>query len=420
MDKSNSSYLEFKNSFNMNDEVDSFLIYLKKLDKTFFIRKILSDVYFDINFYRSFKSVILLKKSELDDDYFNLFNILFYMCPERILESFNYYLCKDVSLELLKGLLTGDIRHRALKVEEVYNKLEVNRKYDIVFYQYFLSKGYTFEKISNIIPYDFKSSLKVEKKLSVALLISGQVRGVEAAVESWSKYFNFSEVELDIYLSSWENSGHPKKLDWNRIGSAENIDLIKNFYNSQSQEKILSELQRFLPPKKLSDQYLKDILSKYLKPNSIQIDLEDDNNFLDFSNPMKLYYKIERCFKMSEENKRYDLYIRLRPDILISGNVIDIKDLYKDIVVSNKIYTQYPYILEYYGFGVDDKIAFATYDVMKTYSYTWSQDYDIKEQMMGHVNLAYNLFNHSINVVKIPELKIRFTNYNLINLDDLL
>ena len=183
-----------------------------------------------------------------------------------------------------------------------------------------------------------------------------------------------------------------------------------------TQEYILSYLQKYLPPAIISPEYLESVLHQYLDINNLLVDIEKEDLFVDYSNPMKLYYKIKKAFELSRKQGAYDLYVRIRPDLQLDSSLdkLSLLSVYNQLKADKKkVLAHYPYIYEYYGFGVDDKLAISMYDSMSIYSKTWDYVLD-KKSMKGHMDLARNLMQHDISVEAIGHgTKVKMVDYNL-------
>ncbi len=269
-----------------------------------------------------------------------------------------------------------------------------------IFKKYFVTQkvGLTFNDI-NIQNFDSenryeikKSEVKESRSLKIAICVSGQLRGFETAKLSWDKIFYGHSV--DYYVHTWSSNGvvQKKEPSFNRIYPNQ----LKNFLIDLSgiNHNLSNNIYRHLLPENLIDEdQLKLVYGdncKYFIENSIE----------SFSNSEKMYYKIFKCFQLIENPSKYDLVIRLRPDLVLEKiGDISFCDFFEE---SKKrfIFTEYGYTLAYYGFGIDDKIAIGSPEMMKVYSDMWLE----KEKYMplqGHSSLADYLFERGINVSSI-------------------
>lgn len=386
-------------------------------DLLFLLQKIQMSLYADYDFFSAVKKNIVENMGELKERERHIFNFLYCTNESEIIDDFEYIL-KDRSCNvLLEILLSGVVRNHFKRI------LERIKKTDLVLSErdkrhlahFFIARGVEPLEVFQLLKIqEMDYYKKPKKRISVALLISGQIRGIETALDSWTKLFNFYDVDLDIFVSTWTYAGIPKKLDVSRICNDEIECLLKENPNMWSEREILDKLSEFLPPENITEEYLFDTLNNYFAFNNISIDIESEDRYPQFSNSMKLYYKIYKAFEMSRQ-KSYDLYIRIRPDIVVSGKSINLLEVEQLARKNNLLFAHYSYVYEYYGFGVDDKIAIAKHDLMEQYSKTWIDYFEDKKNMIGHTTLAYNLVSNNVRVAPISDLKIRFANYNIVN-----
>lgn len=379
------------------------------------------DLYRDYHYFSSFKKKIVTSVEKDNERLFSVFNILYCLEKSLLKESLKYLLVSFKPFyKLLAALLPGAIRNYPEFIEFLvshpnFDPTAENKK---LLKKFFLARGYPFGRIDEILGIDshLVETYKNNSKMRVALLVSGQVRGIEAALKSWQKVFNFSDVELDVFVSTWKLSHQPKEIIWSRVGTRNLTKRIKDLSIQMTNEETLSLLSNYLPPKILDESYLTNLFEKYLVTNNISVELEWEERYFNFTNPMKLYYKIHRAFEMSKKHGVYDLYIRIRPDLHLSNkNAINIRNIEEELAKQRCILTHYPYVLEYYGFGVDDKIAIGKFDCMQIYANTWVFDGN-NPNALGHVNLANNLAYHQVNCRKIEGLEVSFSNYNILDI----
>lgn len=412
-------------AFNESDE--NFISYLLSCEEDSLIRIVKglqTDVYADFDFFAKFKNRILRLIKVEHSLLFPVFNIL-YCFKVDCLETNLYYIVDNFVgyHSLLTALFPGAIRNHPIAVHSLANhpSFKSSNKNKLLLEKFLLARGYSFSKVSEILgSYQLiNKSYEDREKIKVALLVSGQTRGVEAALKSWQTVFNFSDVELDVFVSTWKLSCQPKEVIWSRVGTKDISKRIKNLSTEMTNEEILSLLSNYLPPKILDESYIANLFNKYLLIHNIDIELESEEEHSNFTNPMKLYYKLHRAFEMSKRHGVYDLYIRIRPDLHLSrDSTINLNELNNVLMKERCIFTHYPYVFEYYGFGVDDKIAIGKFDCMQIYSNTWVFDGN-NPNALGHVNLANNLAYHQVNCRKIEGLEVSFSNYNILDISQI-
>lgn len=160
-----------------------------------------------------------------------------------------------------------------------------------------------------------------EKKLKIAVCISGQIRGFDKAFKTWGK-LGLDTHFVDYYIHAWDKSG--RRFPDNK--KAANRVFRKSFGSTYF--KIYKEFGYGF----LSDQYpsLTKLLEAKIKIDvpalkrcceSANICLENDEAdfFKDFTNQQKMLYGISRSFEMINESEvnTYDLVVRMRPDKIV-------------------------------------------------------------------------------------------------------
>ncbi|HHE3575762.1 hypothetical protein [Pasteurella multocida] len=414
-------YEDFKYKFYNYDEFDSFIDYFNSIDNEdlcLIIRKTLGNRYIDPSFYLNLRENIEKKSKKLKGKSKTILNLLFVYDQDSIVKDLKETYSYTSGESLISILLAGRLQHYTNSIEIFYSevKSKISSYLKNKLYQYFLSRKYSNDKLNNLFTESEKINKYKKDNIRVALCISGQVRGIETAIKSWVKAFNLNKnnnVFIDIFISTWSDAVEIKKLNWGRLGDKSFSEKLKEKYKEVPEDIILDDLKKFLPPKKITEDYLLKAIGKHIHFNHIEYDIEDESNYPNYTNPMKLYYKIHKCFEMTKKKGIYDLYIRIRPDLVISEVELNLIDIELELSINKNILASYAYVYEYYGFGVDDKLAISKFDNMDIYSKTWIWDKNEEREMKGHINLANNLMSHKIEVRPITNIKTNFANYNI-------
>jgi hypothetical protein len=242
------------------------------------------------------------------------------------------------------------------------------------------------------------------RSLNIAICVSGQMRGFELALKSWETFFQGHEIK--IFIHTWKNNGTTKK-------SFTKLDRIQPSYLRHSLESLnkssLSNQDRLLyntvleeirPDKLVTEAKLKSIYG-----NNSSVVIEDEPE--DFTNHQKMYYKIFNAFDLTKNDKEYDLYVRLRPDLVLDNiGPINLNEIYDKCSTEKCLYSEYGYTYAYYGFGVDDKFSIASRDVMSIYSSVWEnfKKDNALTLLNGHVSLAQVLVKNQIDVYSLADV----------------
>lgn len=156
--------------------------------------------------------------------------------------------------------------------------------------------------------------------MKVAFCYSGMFRDFDKNIENHISNLT-SKYDSDFYLSFWDMQG---KGDYkNRLDSDSNtIDKqTKNLIEERLKPKFL-EFQNFQP---YSESF--DIIEKKLKP---------DFNPPFIKNILSMYYKIKRCSDMVLQSEiKYDVIVRLRPDMYFNSSMMLVKPEENTLYVNN-------------------------------------------------------------------------------------
>lgn len=264
-----------------------------------------------------------------------------------------------------------------------------------IFEKYLISQkvGKSFENLNGT---ERKITNLGQRKIKVAVCVSGQLRGARSAKLTWDRYFQ--ECEVHYYVHTWENNTVSLKREssYNRIYPKSLKDSLISISNKDSD--LANYIYSSLIPSFCVDE--DTIISIYGR--DVNFSIEKDNS--SFSNSEKMYYKIYSCYKLIEKPDDYDIIVRIRPDLALEYQ-IGAGEFFNSLLKNennnkNCIYAEYGYNFAYYGFGVDDKIAIGVPEVMGSYSSLWEfkESFD---RIHGHTTLAEYLFDKRINVSPI-------------------
>lgn len=142
-----------------------------------------------------------------------------------------------------------------------------------------------------------------------------------------------------------------------------------------------------------------DEIMQFYQAKDVVLESDEDDFFTSFTNPMKMYYKINKCFNLIEKEgskERYDLVIRIRPDIkFLDLSNFNIVDIYNRIINHDEFYCdKSPRINGFVGSIVGDQISIGTPLQMEIYSETY---YNYKDKLQGHTSLFNQLKTKNIS-----------------------
>lgn len=229
------------------------------------------------------------------------------------------------------------------------------------------------------------------RPLKLAVLISGQIRpGFKDSIEALLGALP-DAVEADLFLSTWLKTGISKRT---AEGTAPEAELSATVLEDEGMVSLFKH-----------------------------IDIEDEDSFDFTSNQAKQHYKLWRCFEVADRAEGYDLCLRLRPDLLLLGEI--------PAAVFDHAYTRAisPYsLLSVAGQAVrtdmhapylymSDNIALGRPCAYASYADTWNSADKMKEKFpreapqdwYGHVSLCCSLLAAPILVTRcadFPKFKL--------------
>ena len=223
--------------------------------------------------------------------------------------------------------------------------------------------------------------------MKICLFVSGHVRTLFYKFHENIEIIKnkIGDCQIDIKYSFWDDYSVAKKQEsdlfktWNRLNDpwhiqSENfiqpkisIDVINDYFLSHGINDAQGEIE--------STDIMNDVLSK--------------TNFLPESNGRNVlssqYYKKNRVIE-KYYNDNYDLYVQIRPDILLNdfldNNSIDIIDLInsKTLVVNKFYWYNEPYI----GTDCNEMISCSGKKVFKDYCQIYLEEKNISQQLDYH------------------------------------
>lgn len=209
------------------------------------------------------------------------------------------------------------------------------------------------------------------RRLKIALCISGQLRGYRRAFKTWDK-FDFNSHDVDTYCCVWSRVGRRE------IGRT-HIDRV--FYKNFSQEFVaytegkaphlisdeFRELYSFFEHSEFVD--AKHIEGFY---NAKNVRVLDDEHYHRESNMFKMHFMIENCWQLIDKPEDYDLVVRIRPDKVLTDFNCSWEDVLETVKKRSLITDEYAMIHPTVGLVIGDQFAVSTTEIMEKYSNTFS------------------------------------------------
>jgi len=250
------------------------------------------------------------------------------------------------------------------------------------------------------------------RKVRVAICVSGQLRGYQAALASWKRNL-LPEAEATFFVHSWTKIGNADAKPFRYVlpfsgqnftqayreaALAEGYDTMRERYPTLFAKLNSSNL---VTAGQLAEDYQTDHVS-----------VEDDKapEFSSLSNQQKMHYKIHAADCMARHAGEFDLFMRIRPDLSIKLRGFDWRDLLDVSASGPVIFAEKPYGVHYGGLMIGDQCAVASPEVMKIYADTWINFPKYADANLarcppcfkGHVSLALNCWIAGLDVRRLP------------------
>ena len=200
--------------------------------------------------------------------------------------------------------------------------------------------------------------------MRVALLMSGHARTYNRTYWGWYDHL-LSEFETDVYFSLWDTLGPRDMLPDGRDHQAGVIqgDLLD-----------VEDLRDIWKPKHIHIERYDNMHEAFLSRAKMWYEVRDKNGLRTIDRPLanfSMYYKWNMCFHMMEETAEaegihYDMVIRSRPDILLSGPITPTAFL-------DPRFVYVPKAGSWGGDEISDYMTIGTFDQMKKYCDLYNQ-----------------------------------------------
>lgn len=194
--------------------------------------------------------------------------------------------------------------------------------------------------------------------MKVALLYSG-ISNITPQILANHKQYIHKLYDCDIFLSTYENSNA--------------VDLLKPLkYDIEEWDTIKKELEKTAST------------VKHKRPETKPI------------NTLSMFYKINRCFNLVNNYSEYDLFVRLRLDIIFDSEL--------KLEINNKL--NVPKGGDYVG-GLLDSFGYGLYHIMKTYCDVYQNipSFIKNREIIFHPE---SMLRHHCNKNNIPISRFKF------------
>ncbi|MFM4704712.1 hypothetical protein [Aeromonas bivalvium] len=274
---------------------------------------------------------------------------------------------------------------------------------------------------------------KEVKKPRVALCLSGQMRGYVDAFKSWQHSKLLKNYSVDIYISTWEKIGRkfPSLQHAHRTFDEPFLNEYISMLNSSSMSLLEEKYTNFFTYLTQSDYVNLDEIHKTYshRLKNIKCISEETLPFELENNQMRMFYQIQECFNLVEDE--YDIVIRCRPDKPIQNDSqIDWDRIFSVAMENDIIFSDVStFIHPYAGYGMGDQFALGNRQTMEKYCNSFSSlQHDkclarrVYPPFYPHNSLAANLAEPEIIVTTIPGLMfwslrdpVKFSNNDILS-----
>lgn len=251
-----------------------------------------------------------------------------------------------------------------------------------------------------------------QRKLRIAVCVSGQLRGYRQALESWRRSI-FSSVEPSFFVHSWSQVGRADAQPFRSVLPFEGA-LFAEAYRKEvgliGYDEAVARYPNLFARLRFDAQANSASLAEDYCTDRVVLEDESAAEFKHFSKQQKMHYKIYAADQMAREAEEYDLFVRIRPDLEIRLLAFDWRDLHAAACARAVLYAEKASGLHYGHLMVGDQFAIAEPKIMSKYADTWKSYPAIAEtqaggwpkQLTGHVSLALTCWSNRIRMEKAP------------------
>lgn len=260
--------------------------------------------------------------------------------------------------------------------------------------------------------------LSTDKRIRLAICISGQLRGFREAFVTWPAALNLHQVDYQIFVSTWSSIGvkslngvhmyrhFPESLArflsglWIEYGESWFISCLPNLCGLITNSATITEAE---------------VRRTYCTENVVVH--EDDLLGARVSNAERMHFKIEHAWQMAAySNKEFDLVLRVRPDkaLYTFKGGIDWNDLANQSARSTVIYSDFaPRYRLHQGMAIGDQVLLAAPEMadlvfrpFSIHNYTKREGgaLGMPEQFTPHSTLGGICILSGIEVKRMPGL----------------
>lgn len=267
--------------------------------------------------------------------------------------------------------------------------------------------------IGGLSNYIVKPFFKSNRKLRVAFLVSGQLRGYEHTIKNWQKHL-LTGVDAGFYIHTWSQIGMSGTEPFRRNLPFDGDEFNKTYRmlcNREGHDAFVKQYPSLFQKTSSQGIVTKSHISELYQTDNIVIEDAESPEFDGWSNPRKMYYKISKAQSLLDASgKEYDLVIRIRPDKDIRALLSKWSNIYKLVNNTNIILADAVYGVHYGSLMMGDQMAISSQQTMQKYSATYTDAHKLStcdklsmnSFFSGHRSVARQCVLNGLSVGRIP------------------
>ncbi len=265
-------------------------------------------------------------------------------------------------------------------------------------------------------------AVRPNRKLRIAVCISGQLRGYRRAFASWHN-LGLESHDADYFVHVWQRIGRkiprvPIRIQLQRLFADAFCDVYADAlrqHGAQNVERTYPGFFHFFTAG--GDCVTQAELQRFYRTDAVVAEDDAAAPFCEFNNPKKMYYKTEQAYRLAmASGKDYDLIVRIRPDkeILPPYATIDWGKVYEDCERDAIIFADGPLYLVG-NLSLPDQIACGAAHGMAAYSTAFSKTNSeqgliaeyVNQRFQPHRNFAYALLEDGFGARALSKAGVR-------------
>ena len=251
-----------------------------------------------------------------------------------------------------------------------------------------------------------------QRRVRVAVCVSGQLRGYKAALASWRRTL-LAHVDAHFFVHSWQKVGRADAQPFRHTLPFEGQAFTEAYRQAALAEGYDAMRARYPALfTRLFESGLADEaeLEALYQTDHVVLDDETAEPFAGFSNQEKMHYKIHAADRLARDAGAFDLHMRIRPDLAIRMGALDWRDIRAACTAGPLLFADGAPGVHYGNLMIGDQCAIAAPEVMDIYAGTWERFPAIAQAgiagcpdaFTGHVSLAITTWLHGVTVRKVP------------------